>query len=166
MSSTKLSWREGAVVGVIAYAAVALFYGLFDFFAARGPLYTVDMLGKAFFRGLRDPGVLQYPTEIDSGAIFWYNALHLATALAIGLTVVWLIRQAQTDQGRGRGILLTILTGFVVTIVAVAGVTQQMRPVLPVWSIVTANAFASLAAGLFLLRRHPGLGRLLLGLRN
>jgi hypothetical protein len=32
-----------------------------------------------------------------------------------------------------------------------------MRPLLPWWSIVAANAFAALLAGLYLLRRRPGL---------
>jgi hypothetical protein len=46
--------REGIVVGLIAYASVAVFYSAFDLLAARGTLYTVDLLGKAVFRGLRD----------------------------------------------------------------------------------------------------------------
>jgi len=37
------------VVGLIAYAAVALFYSGFDWLAARGTLYTVDLLGKALW---------------------------------------------------------------------------------------------------------------------
>ena len=76
--------RQGIVVGLIAYASVAVFYSIFDFLAARGVLYTVNLLGKAVFRGLRDPGVLGVPIRLDPTAIFWYNALHFVISLAIG----------------------------------------------------------------------------------
>lgn len=41
---------QGLIVGLIGYAAVAVFYTVFDLLAARGSLFTVDLLGKAFFR--------------------------------------------------------------------------------------------------------------------
>jgi hypothetical protein len=34
-------------VGLIALASVAAFYPVFDMLAACGPLYTVDLFGKA-----------------------------------------------------------------------------------------------------------------------
>ncbi len=58
--------RDGLVVGVIAYVAVAAFYAIFDVLAARGSLYTLDLLGKAVFRGLRDPSVLETPMQPDA----------------------------------------------------------------------------------------------------
>ena len=154
--------RQGLVVGLIAYAAVALFYAAFDLLAARGTLYTVDLLGKAVFRGLRDPSVLQYPIQPDLGAVFLYNGLHLLLALAIGLIVTRLVDQADRHPSQGPLILLVIVAGFVVTVYGVGALTQPMRPLLPGWSIVAANAFATLVAGLYLLRKRPGLlGRLL-----
>jgi hypothetical protein len=154
-------WREGIVVGLIAYASVAVFYSLFDLLAARGALYTVGMLGKAVFRDLRDPGVLQYPVRPDLAAVFWYNGLHLLVSLAIGLVVVGLIDQAERHPARARLVLLTIVGGFVVTILGVGLLTVPMRPVLPWWSIVVANGLATLLAAFYLLRRRPGLwGRL------
>ncbi len=154
--------REGLVVGLIAYASVAVFYSAFDLLAARGTLYTVDLLGKAVFRGLRDPGVLQYPIRPDLSAIFWYNGLHLLLSLAIGLIVTSLIEHAERNPARARLVLFTIVAGFVVTILGVGLLTSSMRPVLPWWSIVAANALATLLAGLYLLQKRPGLwGRLI-----
>ena len=69
MTTGKRTVREGLVVGIIGYAAVAVFYAVFDFLAARGGLYTVNLLGRAVFRGLRDPAVLQLPLPADPGAI-------------------------------------------------------------------------------------------------
>jgi hypothetical protein len=37
---------------------------------ARGPLYTVNLLGKAVFAGQRDPSVLQFPISPDLNVIF------------------------------------------------------------------------------------------------
>jgi hypothetical protein len=82
------------VVGLIAYAVVATFYAVFDLLAARGTRYTVDLLGKAMFRGLRDPSILQFPLALDSGAILWYNSFHLVISLAIGVVVTSLVLRA------------------------------------------------------------------------
>jgi hypothetical protein len=45
MVAPRRTIRDGIVVGLIGYAAVAVFYSVFDQLAARPPLYTVDLLG-------------------------------------------------------------------------------------------------------------------------
>lgn len=147
--------RDGLVVGLIGYASVALFYSGFDVLAARDPLYTVDLLGKAVFRGLRDPGVLLFPLPLDGTAIFLYNAFHLVMAVVIGLIVTALATDAERHPGRTKLVLLTLIAGFVVTIAIVGTLTAPMRPVLPWWSIVVANALAVIVAGLYLVRQRP-----------
>jgi hypothetical protein len=159
MQAERRTLREGLIVGFIAYAAVALFYLLFDVLASRGALFTVDMLGKAVFRGLRDPSVLLFPAVIDTAAIFWYNALHLALALAIGVFVTGLVAEAERRPARGPIIWATVLAGGVVTVLAVGYLTQPMRTVLPWWSIVVANLLAAALAGFYLVSKHPGLLR-------
>jgi hypothetical protein len=149
--------RDGIVVGLIAYASVAVSYSAFDFLAARGTLYTVDLLGKAMFRGLRDTGVLQYPISPDLTTIFWYNVFHLLTSLVIGLIVTSLIAYAERHPAQTNLILVAIVAGFVVTIFAVGYLTSSIRPLLPWWSIVVANVLATLLAGLYLLNARPGL---------
>lgn len=153
--------RDGIVVGLIGYASVAAFYSAFDFLAARGMLYTVDLLGKAVFGGLRDPAILQFPLRPDMVSIFWYNALHLVSALAIGLIVTGLVGHAERQPAQRYVVLFIIVAGFVVTIFGVGLLTTLMRPVLPWWSIVVANTSATLLSGAYLLRRRPGLWRLL-----
>lgn len=149
--------REGVVVGLIASASVAAFYAAFDLLAARGPLYTVNVLGRALFRELRHPSVLMLPMSLDWGAIFMYSLLHLLLSLGIGLTVVWLVSVAERAPSGSLPALGIIAAGFVVTIIAVGYLSQPIRPVLPWWSIVVANSLSVAVAGTYLLRRHPGL---------
>jgi hypothetical protein len=147
--------REGLIVGFIAYVAVAVFYGVFDLLAARGLFFTVDLLGKALFRGLRDPALLQYPVSLDPAAIFWYNGFHLVSSLAIGLVVTSLLLRAEQRPAETRVISAVIGAGFVVTVLAVGVLTGSIRPLLPWWSIVVANSLATAAAAVYVLRRHP-----------
>jgi hypothetical protein len=149
--------RDGLVVGLIAYAAVALFYSAFDFLAARGTLYTVDLLGRALFRGLRDPSILMFSLDRDSTAIFLYNAFHLGMSLGIGLVVTSLIDHAEEHPSHALLVVIMIIAGGVLTVFGVAYLTESMRRVLPWWSIIVANVLAALLAASYLGRRHPGL---------
>ena len=157
MAPVSRTMREGLVVGLIAYAAVAAFYAVFDLLAARGGLYTLDLLGKVFFRGLRDPAVLQLPFQYDVGGMVLYNGLHLLISLAIGFIVTGLVAQAEQRPARAHLVGLTIVMGFVVTIIGVGLLTTEVRPVLPWWSIVVANALAVVLAGSYVVHKHPGL---------
>ncbi|TFG51218.1 MAG: hypothetical protein E4H38_02065 [Gemmatimonadales bacterium] len=162
MSADQNGLRDGIAVGFIAYACVAVFYGLFDILAARGALYTVNLLGLAVFRGVRDPGVTQLPIPLDAMAIFWYNAMHLTLSLAIGLFVTRLVGQAERNPSQRGAILFVIVAGFVTTVYGVGLLSTPIRPVLPWWSIVVANALATALAARYLVRKRPGLlGRLM-----
>lgn len=149
--------RDGLIVGLIAYAAVALFYTVFDLLAARGALYTVDLLGRALFQGLRDPAILMFPIARDWTAILLYNAFHLLVSLGIGLLVVSLIAHAERYPPQALLVLIMIVAGGVLTIFGVGYLTESVRPLLPWWSIAVANVVAVLFAGLYLVRRRPGL---------
>ena len=157
MTTTARTIRDGIVVGLIGYATVAVFYSAFDLLAARDALYTVNMLGRAVFRGLRDPAILQFPVSLDTGGIFLYNAFHLGLALTIGLIVVTLVAIGDRAAFWRRKVGLIIAAGFVVTIAVVGGLTTTMRPVLPWWSVVAANALSTFFGAVYLLGRRPGL---------
>ena len=157
MNEERRTIRDGVIVGLIGYAAVALFYSAFDFLASRGTLYTVNLLGKAVFRGLRDPSVLMFPMDLDTGAILRYNVLHLVVALIIGVAATALIAMAERNPSRRGIIRLLIVFGFVITVAIVATLTTPIRPLLPMWSIVAANALAMVLAGAYLVWRRPGL---------
>jgi hypothetical protein len=145
------------VVGLIAYASVALFYSAFDLLAARGALYTVDMLGKGLFQGLRDPAVLMFSVDRSPMAIFLYNAFHLVMSLGIGIVVASLVAQAERHPSQALVIAVMLVAGGILTVFGVAYLTESIRPLLPWWSIVIANLLAALLAGGYLVRRHPGL---------
>lgn len=159
MAQASRTIREGLVVGIVGYFSVAVLYAVFDVIAARGALYTVDLLGKSVFKGLRDTAVLGLPIAPDTTAIFMYNGLHLLISLAIGLIVTGLVELSERRPSRARIVRLTIIAGFVATIVAVGLLTSPIRPLLPWWSIVLANAFAVLLAGTYLTWKRPGTWR-------
>jgi hypothetical protein len=149
------------VIGLIAYAVVAVFYAAFDFLASRGPLYTVNVLGQAVFGSLRSPEELQLPLRLDWNGIFWYNAVHLIVSLGIGQVVLALVDLAERDPGRSGFAFTILVAGFVVTVVGVGVGTAAIRPVLPWWSIVVANAAAVVVSAGYVLSRRPDAWRAL-----
>ena len=154
--------REGLLVGFVAYASVAVFYAVFDFLAARGPLFTVNLLGLAVFEGVRDPSILRLPIPVDAdGHLLVQCAAPDRCRWCIGLIVVRLVAQAEGHPSQARAVLFTIVAGFVVTILAVGILTEPMRALLPWWSIVVANVVAVWVAGSYLLRAHPGIWKTL-----
>lgn len=155
--------RDGVIVGLIAYAAVAVFYSGFDLLASRGTLFTVNLLGQGLFKGLRDPSVLQFPVPVDQQVVFWYNAVHLVLSLAIGLFVLRLVQRAEESPSRAGLMAGLIVTGFAVTVAVVGRLTEPMRALLPWWSIVVANGAATVCAAAYLLKTRPGLWRRMFG---
>lgn len=156
MSDQPSRVRAALIVGLIGYAGVALFYALFDLIAARGWLFTVNMLGMSLFQGDPDPAMLQFPIEPSWSNIFWYNAIHLGVSLAIGFFVVWLLPRASGTPVRARIVQLVIVGGYVTTVLVVGVLSRTIRPVLPWWSIAVVNSLAALlAGGYLLLRRRP-----------
>jgi protein-S-isoprenylcysteine O-methyltransferase Ste14 len=155
--------REAVTVGVIAAVAVAAFYAVFDQLAARGPLYTVNLLGLSLFKGVRDPAVRQLPIAIDMAGILMYTGVHLALSVVIGFVVTRLIAQAERDPTQARTMLALIVAGYLLTIVGFGYLTAPMRALLPWWSIVVANSAAVVVVGAYLLKRHPGLAGRMLG---
>jgi hypothetical protein len=154
--------REALSVGMLAAAAVAGFYAAFDQLAARGPLYTVNLLGLTLFRGVRDPAIRQLPILIDRAAILWYTGIHLVLSVVIGFVVTRLIAQAEREPSQTRLMLGLIAAGFALTILAIGYLTAPMRDLLPWWSIVLANSAAVVVVAAYLRRRHPELaGRML-----
>lgn len=154
--------RDGVTVGLVAYASVAVVYSVFDLLAARGAFFTVNLLGQAVFRGLRDPTVLQFPIALDVTAAFLYNALHLVVSLGIGLVVMGLVEQAERVPRQARFVSVIIAGGFFVTILIVGVATEPMRALLPWWSVVLANVVATVAGAGYVIRRRPGIVRRML----
>lgn len=149
--------REGVAVGLIGYAAVAAFFTFFDLLAGRGPVFTLNILGRVVFRGARDPSILRLPVPADVGAMVLYNFLHLAAALAVGLFVAWLLTRVEEDPKRGALAAVVILGGYVTTVAAVGWLSRVVAPLIPFWTIVVVNTLAAVGGALYLWRAHPGL---------
>jgi hypothetical protein len=162
MDGSRQDTRDGLVIGLIAFASVALFYGSFDFLASRGALFTVNLLGGALFSGMRDPSVLQLPVPVQWAGIVKYSALHLVLSLLIGIVVVRMVGQAERTPAHARALTALIAAGFVATIAVVGWFSTPIRPLLPWWSIVLANSFAVLVGAAYLARVRPGVARRLL----
>jgi len=155
------AFREGLILGFIAYLSVAAFYAVFDLLAARGTLYTVNLLGKAVFGGPADAAALQQPIALDMQAMFWYDALHLVASLAVGMVVIALVAQAERRPSTAPLAFVTIVGGYAATIVTVGLLSEPIRQVLPWWTIVVANSSAVVLGGAYVLRNHPGAWRTL-----
>jgi len=144
-------------LGMIGYAAVAVFYAAFDVLAGRGAVFTLNLLGKVMFRGVRDPAILQLPIAPDVAGMVMYNFVHLFVALGVGLFVAWLMAKVEERPQTLYPVLGVAVAGYVVTVVAVAFLTQWASLLLPLWTIVTVNTLAALGGGAFLWRAHPDL---------
>ncbi len=151
--------RDGIIVGLIGTVTVAGFYAVFDFLAARGFLYTVNLLGQALLRGWRDPSILTTPVPVDTGVVMLYSALHVAVSIAIGLFVAWLVAHIDGPRPQARLAILMLGAGFLVTVFGIGMASSSFKALLPWWSVVLANALAVVIAGAYLLGRHPGLLR-------
>ena len=157
MTRSRRTLWDGLTAGLIGYAAVAVFYAMFDVLAARGTLFTLDLLGKATFRGVRDPALLLLPQEPDLIAMLAYNFLHLGVALAVGLFVAWLLGRVEVRPAIGQAVFVLLLAGYLVTIAVVGALGRQFLSLLPWWTIVASNTLAAGLAGAYLLKVHPGL---------
>lgn len=159
MAGATRTVREGLAVGLIGYATVAIFFTLFDLLAGRGPVFTLNVLGRVVFRGARDPAILQLPIPADFTAMALYNFFHLFVAVVVGLFAAWLVQRVEARPERGLPALLVILAGYVVTVVVVARLSRGIEPLLPFWTIVVVNTLAAVGGGAYLWRAHPGLWR-------
>lgn len=157
MARTGRTVREGLTLGLIGFAAVAVFYTVFDILAGQGWFFTLNLMGQVLFRGVRDAAVLQLPMPLDVGAMAGYNFLHLSVSLAVGLFVAWLVDLAEENPRRGYAALAIMLAGYLATVVAVALFARDVAPLLPLWSVVTVNTLAACGGGLYLWSAHPGL---------
>lgn len=149
-TSSPSVWVEGLVVGLIGYAAVALFVGLFDLVTGRPFFHTVATLGRGL---VADPGP---PGTIDPGAVFAFNGLHLFAFLAIGVVIAKLAHAIELHPVFWYLAFFFCLGVFFASVAAISALDPH-REALPGWVIVAANVVAGVLMGSYLLRRHPSL---------
>jgi len=149
--------REGFLLGVIGYAAVAMFYAFLDVLAGRGATFTLNLMGQVVFRGARDSAILQLPIPADIGAMVMYNFLHLAISLIVGLFVAWLVSRVEQRPELGVPALAVLVAGYLVTVSGVRALTESVAPLVPFWSVVVANSLVALGGGAYLWWAHPAI---------
>jgi hypothetical protein len=142
---------QGLAAGFIGYAAVALFFAIFNLVAGRSPFFTAAFLGDALFYGVRDPAAV----VIWPGPVFAYNGVHLLMFLALGMVASWLaLLSERGPQFWYIGAILFLfvvfhLYGFVLL------VTGGVQAVLPTWTVFASTVLAGTVMFAYLLWVHP-----------
>ena len=144
--------QEGLTTGLLGAAVVALFYLGVDLM--RGSvLLTPSVLGEVFV--LRRPQVVTSSVDLTAAAL--YTGVHLLAFAAFGLALTAIVRRAEhSSVARYAVVQLFIVFEFAfLGLLTVA--SETTRGLFPVWSVLTANALAALAMGLWVWRHHPRL---------
>lgn len=144
--------REGIITGLIGASVVALFYLGVDLI--RGlPLLTPSVLGETFV--LRRPDAVTNDVNVTAAAL--YTVVHLIAFSAFGLLVAGLARRGETSS-IARYAVFPVFLAFEVFFLGVLAIgSEATRGVLPIGSILAANALAALAMSWYAWRTHPRL---------
>ena len=147
--------QDGIIAGVLAAAAVALWFLALDTVRGR-PLYTPSVLGTVLFgRGASLGSLGTTPVAFDMVLMFTW--VHLLVFVGLGGIVARLVDHAERHPNVGFGVLLLFVVfqfGFI------AAATIFAAPVLRVlssWSILVANLLAAAAMAGYFRWRHPDL---------
>src|SRR5215813_2407088 len=148
-------YQEGMLAGVLAAAAVAIWFLIVDVVQGR-PLYTPTVLGTALFRhgaGLAAPE----PLAVSGEMVMMFTWVHGLLFAAVGGVAARLLGVVEQHPNLGFGILLLFVVlqaGFTVVAVLVA---QPVLQALAWPAILVANLLAAATMGLYLWWRHPNL---------
>ena len=142
--------RDGALVGLVGAATVALWFLVYD--AATGtPFQTPALLGAALFHGLRDAGDLVIRPRLVAA----YTALHVGVFIAFGISVAGLFALADRDRRVLFGVFM-LFCCFEVFAVALGPVIREiLGHAVPAWPFLVANALATVTM-LGVMFRHSG----------
>lgn len=150
---------EGLIAGGIGYVVVALFYGVMDLIQGSSPFEVAALLGSALFYAAETAA----PGVVAPGPVLAFNGLHLVLFLLLGVGVAWLVAKAEAYPVFWYPVFFVLLTGFLLTYLAVLVVANQVVRLLPAWSVGVANLLAGVGMGLYLWGAHP---RLRAAMRN
>jgi hypothetical protein len=146
---------QGFVAGLIAYAAVVLFFLVVNLIAGRSPFHTAAALGSALFYGLREPARL----AIEPGPVLAYNGVHMLVSLGAGTIAAWLLFETERHHFIWYFVLFVFLMGFVYSLVLIGIVSAEIAHVLPWGSVLAGNVVWVIALGSYLWFQHRGLVR-------
>jgi hypothetical protein len=151
---SRLVW-EGLIAGLLGYAVVVVFYGVWNVALGRSPFHTAEVLGTAlFFRDVEAGAAVN-----AAGAVLAYNGLHLTVLVVAGIAAAAVIAALEARPGLFHLIVLLGLAVAILTTLMGIAVTAPQGGELPWWTLTAAHTLAMLAAGAYLWRRHPELRR-------
>jgi hypothetical protein len=143
-------YQEGIVAGILAAAAVAIWFLVVDSLAGR-PFYTPSVLGTALFG--RGADLDKVTVSLPTVAMFtWVHGLIFA---ALGGIAARLLVLAERHPSLGFGIVLFFVLFQAGFTTAVALVAPSVFIVLGWASIFVANLLAAATMVVYLRMRHP-----------
>jgi len=145
-------YQEGIIAGILAAAAVAIWFLIVDTIAGR-PLYTPSLLGTALFG--RGAGLAKVTVSLDMVAMFtWVHGMVFAV---LGGIASRLLAVVERNPSVGFGVLLLFVllqSGFTVM---VAFLAAPIFAALGWLSIFVANLLAAAVMAVYFRLRHPNL---------
>ncbi len=149
------TYEEGMIAGLIAAAAIAVWFLLLDVFQGR-PFYTPNVLGTALFRGREGLASLEN-LPISFQVVLTFTWVHGLAFVVFGVAAAWLVHLAERDPNYGFGILLLLVViGFgliSVNLVLAEAILRHLA--LP--AILVGNLLAAAAMAGYFRHRHPDL---------
>ncbi|MQA90451.1 MAG: hypothetical protein GEU90_09475 [Gemmatimonas sp.] len=145
--------REGFVAGILAAAAVALWFFGVDLVQGR-PFGTPEVLGRGLFGLLYDDLSLGART----GVVLGYTVFHCLAFVLIGIAAATIVKRAEREP--------SILAGAVVLFVMLEVGFQLLLSMLgsiPVfgavawYNVAIGNVVAAITMGAYIWRAHPEL---------
>lgn len=147
----RTAWAQGLVAGAIGYAAVVIFYVVFNLATGRPLFATAAVLGQTLLGQGLDPA------SLDPAPIAVYNGLHLVVFLAVGIAASWLVRESELHPALWYLALSLAVFVFFHVFGAVAAFAAPARETVPLWTVLAASTLSAVAMGGWLWATHPGL---------
>jgi hypothetical protein len=146
--------REGLVAGLVLYATVAVFFALTSLVGGHSPFHTVRLLGGLLVTST--PGALA-PHEEWAGALA-FNGVHLVASLALGIIASAVTRIMEVARDAWYFFFFLFVAGAVAMIAGLGVLTAEFSHIVPWYSVAVAHLAGALAATLYLVWAHHGLG--------
>src|SRR5262245_10187359 len=151
-AETQTLYQEGIIAGILAAAAVAIWFLIVDTLTGR-PFYTPAVLAAALFG--RGAGVEH--VTVSPGPVLMFTWVHGLLFAALGGVAARLLAVAERNPGLGFGIVLLFVilqSGFTT---AMAFIAPAVFSVLGWASIFVANLLAAATMVMYFRLRHPNL---------
>lgn len=146
---------DGLAAGLIGYALVVGFFGVFNLVGGRPSFYTVSLIGEALFAGLRDPAAV----TLAPGPIMAFNGVHLAAYLLFGFFGAFLVYETELHPEFWYLTFFLFLGATVLSYAAILAVMAVIGNPVSTWAVVSASLLAALGMAVYLMASHRSLLR-------